>query len=76
MPVNTCDGYSPNDKSVKAFALVKKGLKQSAFVDPKEPPKGRIHVHPILAGDSPLLYILSSLVKLSGQSGMRSTIRA
>jgi len=35
VPANTCAGYSPNDKSMLAFALVKKGLKQSQFVDPK-----------------------------------------
>jgi multiple sugar transport system permease protein len=35
VPVKTCDGYSPDDKSIKALALVKKGLKQSVFVDPQ-----------------------------------------
>jgi multiple sugar transport system permease protein len=40
VPVNTCEGYRSDDKSVKAFALVKKGLKQSMFVDPKNLAKG------------------------------------
>jgi multiple sugar transport system permease protein len=40
VPVNTCEGFSPEDKSVKGFGLVKKGLKQSTFIDPKDPSKG------------------------------------
>ena len=35
VPVKTCDGYNPNDESIQALALVKKGLKQSVFVDPQ-----------------------------------------
>jgi len=38
--VKTCQGFNPNDRSVGAFALVKKGLKQSTFVDTKNLSKG------------------------------------
>jgi len=41
VPVKTCEGFSPNDKSVQGFALVKKGTKQSEFVDPKNLSKGQ-----------------------------------
>ncbi len=40
VPLKTCQGYNPNDGSSKALALVKKGLKQSVFVDPDNPAKG------------------------------------
>ncbi len=40
VPANTCQGFNPNDKSIKAFALVKKGLKQSQFIDPNNLAKG------------------------------------
>jgi multiple sugar transport system permease protein len=40
VPVNTCEGFSSNDKSIQALALVRKGLKQSEFVDPKNLQKG------------------------------------
>jgi len=42
VPANTCKGFSPDDKSIQALALVKKGLKQSVFVDPKNLEKGEI----------------------------------
>ncbi len=40
VPANTCAGFDPSDKSIKAFGLVKKGLKQSQFIDPKNLGKG------------------------------------
>jgi len=43
VPVKTCDGYNPNDESIQALALVKKGLKQSVFVDPKNLQKGEFN---------------------------------
>jgi multiple sugar transport system permease protein len=36
VPLNTCQGYSPDDKTIQAMALVKKGLKQSVFVDAED----------------------------------------
>jgi multiple sugar transport system permease protein len=43
VPVKTCDGYNPNDESIQALALVKKGLKVSVFVDPKDLQKGEFN---------------------------------
>ncbi len=40
VPVNACNGFSPDDKSVQAFGLVKKGLKQSTFIDPNDLSRG------------------------------------
>jgi len=40
VPANTCQGFNPGDKSTVALALVKKGLKQSVFIDPKNAAKG------------------------------------
>jgi multiple sugar transport system permease protein len=40
VPANTCEGFNPNNKSTLALALVKKGLKQSVFVDPKNVDNG------------------------------------
>ena len=36
VPVKSCAGYSPDDKSIQPLALVKKGLQKSDFVDPKD----------------------------------------
>jgi multiple sugar transport system permease protein len=40
VPVNLCQGFSPTDKSTLALALVKKGLKQSVFFNPKDTKRG------------------------------------
>jgi multiple sugar transport system permease protein len=40
VPVKTCAGFSPTDESTRDLALVKKGLKQSTFIDPKDPARG------------------------------------
>jgi multiple sugar transport system permease protein len=39
VPMNTCQG-SENDTSEKDLAMVKKGLKESTFVDPDDPERG------------------------------------
>jgi multiple sugar transport system permease protein len=40
VPVKVCAGFNPNDPSTQALALVKKGLKESTFIDPNNPSKG------------------------------------
>jgi multiple sugar transport system permease protein len=42
VPLKTCQGYDPNDKTIASLALIKKGLKQSVFIDPKDSTKGEI----------------------------------
>jgi multiple sugar transport system permease protein len=42
VPLKTCQGHNPNDEAVAAMALVKKGTKQSVFVDAKNPQKGEV----------------------------------
>jgi multiple sugar transport system permease protein len=40
VPVNTCEGFDPNDNSLREFAIAKKGQKESYFVDPNNLERG------------------------------------
>jgi len=40
VPVGKCQGFDPSDTSEKAFGLVKKGTKESTFVDPHDLERG------------------------------------
>src|SRR5215475_1078003 len=37
VPIGTCAGQNPNDKTIKQFAAVKKGRQETLFVDPANP---------------------------------------
>lgn len=40
VPVNKCQGFDPEDTAEKGFGLVKKGAKESTFVDPNDLERG------------------------------------
>ena len=40
VPVGKCDGFDPNSGANRSLALVKKGQKESVFLDPNDPSLG------------------------------------
>lgn len=40
VPVGKCDGFDPNSGATRSLALVKKGQKESVFLDPNDPSLG------------------------------------
>lgn len=40
VPLSTCDGFDPNDKTIKQLAAAKKGRQSTVFVDPTDVARG------------------------------------